>query len=191
MTRRLIALPLSIALSLTLVLGACGSDDGDDVSSGDDVTTTETGATTDAGSGSGTGSGDCRTAEQAATAETPEVDAPTEKATEMVVTDLEVGCGAEIPAGAVVDVEVHYLGKALSTGEVFDASFGGAPAAFPVGAGRLIEGWDTGLVGMKEGGRRRLLIPGDLAYGAMGSPPDIGPDDTLVFVIDLLSVSGA
>lgn len=190
--RRLTALPLSIALSLTLVLGACGSDDGDDVSAGDDVTTTtEAGATTDGGSGSETGSGDCRTAEEAAGAETPEVDAPTEKATELVVTDLEVGCGAEIPEGEVVNVEVHYLGKALSTGEVFDASFGGEPAAFPVGAGRLIEGWDTGLVGMKEGGRRQLLIPGDLAYGPMGSPPDIGPDDTLVFVIDLLSVSGA
>jgi peptidylprolyl isomerase len=173
----------AVALSLVLVLGACGSDGDDDVSTGDDATTTTTEAT------SGSGSGDCRTAEEAATAETPEVDAPTEKATEMVVTDLEVGCGAEITAGEVVNVEVHYLGKALSTGEVFDASFGGEPAAFPVGAGRLIEGWDTGLVGMKEGGRRQLLIPGDLAYGAMGSPPDIGPDDTLVFVIDLLSVT--
>ena len=108
-----------------------------------------------------------------------------------MITDLIEGCGDEIPEGLVVDVEVNYMGKALSTGDVIDSSFErGEPVAFPVGAGQLIEGWDTGLVGMKEGGRRQLLIPGDLAYVAMGSPPDFGPDDTLVFVIDLLSVSG-
>ncbi|MBP7630789.1 MAG: FKBP-type peptidyl-prolyl cis-trans isomerase [Acidimicrobiales bacterium] len=108
----------------------------------------------------------------------------------MVVTDLIDGCGAEIPEGAVVEVEVNYLGKALSTGDIFDSSFErGESISFPVGAGQLIQGWDTGLVGMKEGGRRQLLIPGDLAYGPAGSPPDIGPDDTLVFVIDLLSVT--
>ena len=97
---------------------------------------------------------------------------------------------SELPEGAVVEVEVNYLGKALSTGDIFDSSFErGESISFPVGAGQLIEGWDTGLVGMKEGGRRQLLIPGDLAYGPAGSPPDIGPDDTLVFVIDLLSVT--
>lgn len=165
----------AVGLAIALVLGGC-SDDGDE--------------TVTAG-GESAEPADCRTAEEARSAETPEVDAPTEKAAEMVVTDLAVGCGDEIPEGAVVNVEVNYLGKALSTGELFDSSYErGVPASFPVGAGGLIEGWDTGLVGMKEGGRRQLLIPGDLAYGPMGSPPDIGPDDTLVFVIDLLSVQG-
>ena len=108
---------------------------------------------------------------------------------EIDITDLEVGCGAEIPEGAVVRVEVNYMGKALSTGEQFDSSYDrGAPISFDVGAGGLIQGWDVGMVGMKEGGRRQLLIPGALAYGPRGNPPDIGPDDTLVFVIDLLSV---
>jgi peptidylprolyl isomerase len=168
-SRRLAA----VGLAMALVLGGC-SDDGDE-------------ETVDAGGEPA----DCRTAEEARSAETPEVDAPAEKATELVVTDLAVGCGAEIPEGAVVNVEVNYLGKAHSTGQEFDSSFArGVPASFPVGAGGLIEGWDTGLVGMKEGGRRQLLVPGDLAYGPMGSPPDIGPDDTLVFVIDLLSVQG-
>ncbi len=136
--------------------------------------------------------GDCRTAEEARSASTPDLEAPAEKVTEMEVTDLLTGCGAEIPTGQVAMVEVNYMGKAHSTGETFDSSFDrGGPISFPVGAGRLIEGWDSGLVGMKEGGRRQLLIPGHLAYGAMGSPPDIGPDDTLVFVIDLLSVDDA
>lgn len=168
MSRRLAA----AGLTLVLLLAGC-SDDGD----GEDVVADE--GATEA----------CRTAEEARDAEAPELDAPDEKVTEMVVTDLEVGCGAEIPDGEVVTVEVNYLGKAHSTGEVFDSSFErGEAISFPVGAGRLIEGWDTGMVGMQEGGRRQLLIPGDLAYGPRGNPPDIGPDDTLVFVIDLLSV---
>jgi peptidylprolyl isomerase len=133
--------------------------------------------------------GECRTAEDARNAEAPELEAPEAKVTEMEVTDLVVGCGAEIPEGESVFVEVNYVGRSHSTGNVFDSSFDrGITASFPVGAGRLIEGWDVGMVGMKEGGRRQLLIPGSMAYGQMGNPPDIGPDDTLVFVIDLISV---
>ncbi len=190
--------PFAAALAFTLMvtLGACGSDS-DEVSTNRESTTTTSpagseGTSADSGSDSSSDStGDCRTGADAANADSPELDAPTQKAKELVITDLIEGCGDEIPEGLVVDVEVNYMGKALSTGDVFDSSFErGEPVAFPVGAGQLIEGWDTGLVGMKEGGRRQLLIPGDLAYGAMGSPPDIGPDDTLVFVIDLLSVSG-
>lgn len=162
----------AVAVTAVLVLGGC-SDDGDE--------------TVTAGEGDATE--ECRSAEDARTAEAPELEAPEAKVTEMEVTDLEVGCGAEIPDGEVVEVEVNYMGKAHSTGEVFDSSFErGETVSFPVGAGRLIQGWDTGLVGMKEGGRRQLLIPGDLAYGPMGNPPDIGPDDTLVFVIDLIEV---
>lgn len=170
MTRRLAA----VAITATLLLVGCSDDGGDE-----NVVTGAGGDATEK----------CRTAEDARSAEAPEVDAPEDKVTEIQTIDLEVGCGAEIPEGQVVTVEVNYLGKAHSTGEIFDSSFErGAPISFPVGAGQLIEGWDTGMVGMKEGGRRQLVIPGDLAYGPRGNPPDIGPDDTLVFVIDLLSV---
>lgn len=132
---------------------------------------------------------ECRTAEDARKADTPDLDPPTEPADELVVTDEIVGCGAEIPAGSVAQVEVHYMGKSHSSGEEFDSSYArGETIEFAVGAGRLIQGWDQGLVGMREGGRRHLLIPGSLAYQDRGSGPEIGPDDTLVFVIDLLAV---
>lgn len=132
---------------------------------------------------------ECRTGADAASAEAPELDAPSAPATELEITDTIEGCGEAIADGAVTNVTVNYVGKAESNGEVFDSSFDrGEPASFPVGAGGLIAGWDQGLVGMKEGGRRVLLIPGSLAYGAQGSPPNIGPDDTLVFAIDLISI---
>ena len=73
---------------------------------------------------------------------------------------------------------------------ILDASWdGGDPFTFPLGAGRVIPGWDQGVPGMKVGGRRQLVIPPDLAYGAQGYPPDIAPNETLVFVVDLGSVS--
>ena len=86
-------------------------------------------------------------------------------------------------------VEVQYVGVDYSTGEQFDASWdSGQPFEFQIGAGQVIPGWDQGVTGMKVGGRRELIIPPDLAYGAQGSPPAIGPDATLIFVIDLLDV---
>lgn len=134
---------------------------------------------------------ECRTGADAAEATAPELDPPEAKATEIEITDPIEGCGEAIADGAVTNVTVNYLGKAESTGEQFDSSFDrGEPTSFPVGDGRLIQGWDEGLIGMKEGGRRILLVPGDLAYGPTGNPPDIGPDDTLVFAIDLISIDG-
>jgi peptidylprolyl isomerase len=86
-------------------------------------------------------------------------------------------------------VLVHYAGVTFSTGEEFDASWNrGEPFPFPLGGGQVIEGWDRGIVGMKVGGRRMLTIPPELAYGAQGFPPAIGPNETLVFVVDLLEV---
>lgn len=107
---------------------------------------------------------------------------------ELVVTDLVVGDGAEAVAGSTVSA--HYVGVAHSTGEEFDASWNrGAPLDFPVGAGRVIAGWDTGLLGMRVGGRRRLVIPPHLAYGPRGAGSAIGPDETLIFVVDLVGLS--
>ena len=87
-------------------------------------------------------------------------------------------------------VTVHYIGVHGGSGEVFDASWTrGQPFDVQVGAGQVIKGWDQGLVGMKVGGRRRLEVPGDLAYGSEGRPPTIEPNETLVFLIDVLGIS--
>lgn len=106
---------------------------------------------------------------------------------ELVTEDIVEGDG---PAAAAGDqISVQYVGVDYVTGEQFDASWdNGAPFDFELGSGSVIPGWDEGIVGMKVGGRRELVIPPDLAYGPQGQPPDIGPDATLVFVVDLLSV---
>ena len=120
--------------------------------------------------------------------EKPEVDAPDgPPPTELEVSDLTVGDGAE--AGPGDTVKVHYVGVAYSTGEEFDASYNrGAPLDFPLGAGRVIRGWDEGVAGMKVGGRRRLVIPPHLAYGDRGAGGVIAPGETLIFVVDLVDV---
>ena len=120
--------------------------------------------------------------------EKPEVDAPEgPPPTELEITDLTVGDGAE--AGPGDQVSVHYVGVAHSTGEEFDASYNrGAPLDFPLGGGRVIKGWDDGVAGMKVGGRRRLVIPPHLAYGDRGAGGVIGPGETLIFVVDLVGV---
>ena len=85
---------------------------------------------------------------------------------------------------------VQYVGVAQSTGKQFDASWDrGQAFDFPLGQGEVIPGWDEGIVGMKVGGRRQLTIPPDQAYGAQGAPPDIGPNETLVFVVDLKKIN--
>ncbi len=105
---------------------------------------------------------------------------------ELVIRDLVVGTGAEaVPGGTVT---AHYVGVSLNSGEVFDASWGrGRALQFPLG--RVIEGWQDGIPGMRVGGRRVLVIPGDLAYGPFPPPgAGIGPNETLVFIVDLVSV---
>ena len=107
--------------------------------------------------------------------------------TELEIEDLEEGDGDEAKSGD--QISVHYVGVDYETGKEFDASYDrGEPFTFPLGSGQVIPGWDQGLEGMKEGGRRQLIIPPDLAYGKQGQPPDIGPNATLVFVIDLESI---
>src|SRR3712207_4004811 len=120
--------------------------------------------------------------------EKPEIDfVDPEPPTELVVTDLVEGDGAEAAAGK--NVEVHYVGVAHSTGEEFDASYNrGEPLKFRLGVGQVIQGWDTGVQGMKVGGRRRLVIPPDQAYGDRGAGGVIGPGETLIFVVDLVDV---
>ncbi len=113
----------------------------------------------------------------------PEGDPPTQLET----TDVVEGDGPEAKSGDTVSVQ--YVGVNYSNGQQFDASWdSGQPFEFDLGGGSVIPGWDQGVVGMKVGGRRQLVIPPDLGYGAQGQPPDIPPNETLVFVIDLLDV---
>jgi peptidylprolyl isomerase len=109
-----------------------------------------------------------------------------EEPTELVTEDIVEGDGKAAAAGDTVTVQ--YVGVDFATGDEFDSSWETEPIEFELGAGNVIPGWDQGLEGMKEGGRRQLTIPPELAYGAAGSPPDIGPDATLAFVVDLESV---
>ncbi|RLK59351.1 FKBP-type peptidyl-prolyl cis-trans isomerase [Actinokineospora cianjurensis] len=118
----------------------------------------------------------------------PEVD-PIEGAApaDLEVHDITVGDGPEATPGQLVSV--HYVGVAHSTGEEFDASWNrGDTFAFPLGAGRVIAGWDRGVAGMRVGGRRRLVIPPHLGYGDRGAGALIKPGETLIFVVDLLGV---
>jgi peptidylprolyl isomerase len=106
---------------------------------------------------------------------------------DIVIDDLVVGHGDEATAGR--DVEVHYVGVAWSNGRQFDASWDrGDTFSFRLGAGQVIGGWDRGVQGMRVGGQRRLTLPPHLAYGSRGAGGVIGPDETLVFVVDLVGV---
>jgi peptidylprolyl isomerase len=106
--------------------------------------------------------------------------------TELVLEDLVEGDGPEAGPGPV---EVHYVGVSWSNGQQFDASWDrGDTFGFRLGAGQVIAGWDQGVAGMKLGGRRRITIPPHLGYGARGAGGVIGPNETLVFVVDLLGV---
>ena len=110
-----------------------------------------------------------------------------EPPSDLVVTDLTEGDGAEASAGDTVSV--HYVGVALSTGEEFDASYNrGTPLQFRLGTGQVISGWDQGVQGMKVGGRRQLVIPPHLGYGDRGAGGVIRPGETLIFVVDLVDV---
>ena len=119
----------------------------------------------------------------------PQVEVPADTPPSFVleIDDLVAGEGQEAAAGHVV--EVHYVGVSWSTGEQFDASWDrGDTFKFSLGKGQVIAGWDQGVAGMRVGGRRRITIPPMLGYGKRGAGGVIGPDETLVFVVDLIGV---
>ena len=101
------------------------------------------------------------------------------------ITDIAVGEGDQAKQGQTVTV--NYTGT-LENGDQFDTSIGRAPFSFPLGAGRVIKGWDEGVVGMKVGGKRRLTIPPELGYGSRGAGNVIPPNATLTFEVELLEV---
>lgn len=161
------------ALASTSLLGACGDDDEvgtDDTSS----------APTDAGSDAASG----EVSVEGGFGEPPVFDVPPDlEVTELVTEDLVVGDGEEVTAGATVTV--NYAGV-LVDGSPFDSSFdSGQTATFPLSG--VITGWTEGIPGMRVGGRRLLVIPSDLAYGAAGRP-GIPPNAPLIFVVDLVGI---
>ena len=155
-----------------------------------------------AGCGGGSDSSSSEsTASSSSESSSPESSSSTKKKTKPKVTvpkgappkkleikEIEAGTGAEAKAGD--EVSVQYIGVDYESGKEFDSSWsrGAEPFTFGLGAGQVIPGWDQGVEGMKVGGRRELIIPPELAYGEAGSPPAIGPNETLIFVIDLLAV---
>jgi peptidylprolyl isomerase len=160
---------LVLAVCAALGLAGCGDDDDESTGSG----TTETQQTADVD-----------------TNKKPHVEVPAgQPPAGLEIEDLKVGDGATAQTGD--PVKVQYVGVAYSTGKQFDASWdspGRQPLPFTLGAGEVIPGWDQGVAGMKVGGRRQLIIPPDLAYGEQGYPPDIAPNETLIFVVDLVDV---
>ena len=121
--------------------------------------------------------------------EKPQVDVPVGQTPsyQLEIEDLVEGTGDEARSGQTV--EVHYVGVSWQNGREFDSSWDrGKTFKFGLGKGQVIQGWDQGVAGMKVGGRRRITIPPMLAYGKRGAGGVIGPDETLVFVVDLVGV---
>ena len=121
----------------------------------------------------------------------PTVVVPTGTApTSLLSRDLITGTGAAAQSGDTVTVQ--YIGYSWTNRQKFDASWDrGQPLSFQLGAGQVIPGWDQGVAGMKVGGRRELVIPPNLAYGSQSPTPAIAANDTLIFVVDLVSVGSS
>jgi FKBP-type peptidyl-prolyl cis-trans isomerase FkpA len=113
------------------------------------------------------------------------LDHMTKRPSGLYILDVKEGTGPVAANGMVV--QVAYTGW-LANGKQFDSSIGGKPYQFPLGQERVIAGWDDGIAGMKVGGKRRLVIPPELGYGAPGSPPVIPPGATLIFDVELMGV---
>ena len=138
-----------------------------------------------AGGGGDDSSGECAPISDDLTTK-PVIEGCSDLPTELVSEDIVEGEGPAAKDGDTL--EMDYVGVVTDTGEEFDTSWGKEPFEFELGSGGVIQGWDEGIVGMKVGGRRELIIPPDLAYGEAGSPPSIPANATLTFVVDLKSI---
>ena len=193
-----VRLPIVLTLAATVLAAAgCGGDDSADTTQGTVATQTETQTEAPAPTtpaqpeSSGTVRKVKPSAAEASLGRKPKPgkgkgDPPTT----LVAQDLIVGKGKKASTGDTVSV--RYVGVLFDNGKEFDASWKGSgpgkPFQFPLGAGQVIPGWDQGVVGMRVGGRRKLIIPADLAYGAQGYPPDIPANAALIFDIDLKKI---
>lgn len=169
-------LALILFACLALVVAGCGDSDDDSTSTGESTAT----STESSGQSAPESSGGKKTKPKV----TVPSGAPPKK---LEIKEIEKGTGATAKAGD--EVTVQYVGVGYDSEEEFDSSWSrNEPFTFGLGAGEVIAGWDQGVAGMKVGGRRELTIPANLAYGPAGSPPSIGPNETLIFVVDLLAV---
>jgi len=161
---------ISLCVALVLAVAGCGSSSDDSSSTGSsEATTTE------------------QSGENTNLNKQPVVNVPSGPAPKKLEEkEIVEGDGAEAKAGD--EVTVQYTGVGYDSKAEFDSSWGREPLTFTIGTGEVIKGWDQGIAGMKVGGRRELTIPSDLAYGPGGYPPAIGPNETLIFVVDLLAV---
>jgi peptidylprolyl isomerase len=168
------ALILTILACAVLAVAGCG---------GDDDSSSDPGEST-----GGSGSAGIEKAADTSGRTKPEVTVPGgEPPAQLEETELIEGTGKEAKSGD--EVTVQYVGVGFESGEEFDSSWSrNEPFSFTLGAGEVIPGWDQGVAGMKVGGRRELVIPPELAYGEAGAPPAIGPNETLIFVVDLVEV---
>ena len=168
--RTIVASILALALVALAALGAI------EMSSNETPSTSSTAST---------GSGGNLPTVSANAGEVPTVSAPTGAApTELTTQDIIVGTGAEVLPTSTLTV--HYYLMTWSNGKVIESSWIGQPATFPLA--QVVEGWQKGLPGAKVGGRRLLVLPPEMGYGAAGAGP-IGPNETLIFVVDILGVS--
>jgi peptidylprolyl isomerase len=190
MRRYLLALPLLLA---ALALAACGSssDKSDESAATPEATTTEapTAAATESPTAAAGGTSGKAVKVTGKLGAKPKITVPGgDPPTKLVIKDIKKGTGPKATAGQTVTVQ--YEGVLWKDGSQFDASWDhGQPFSFPLGQGQVIPGWDQGVAGMRKGGRRVLTIPPDLAYGPNGAPPAIGPNETLVFVVDLQNIT--
>lgn len=196
MRRRLATLLAAPALAVPLVLSACGSGDGASTT-GATATATGSSAPNTATASASASTASSSTAAPSGAVALPTVEGapgakPTVKAPasppggELAVEVLSEGTGAEVGKGDLL--VSHYLGQTYKDNRVFDNSYDrGAPVGFPIGVGQVIPGWDEALVGRKAGSRVLLVVPPDKGYGSSGQPQaGIKPDDTLVFVVDIV-----
>jgi peptidylprolyl isomerase len=166
---------LVLCVALAIAVAGCGSS-GSDSSSGS------------TGSSDSTGSSESAESANTDTSTKPNVTVPAGiSPSKFAYKDIVEGTGPAAKSGDKVTVQ--YVGVGFDSEKEFDSSWSrNEPFSFNLGSGEVIKGWDQGVEGMKVGGRRELVIPGSLAYGAAGSPPSIGPNETLIFVVDLLKV---
>lgn len=182
MRAKLISLTLAVVLAAGVA--ACGEDDSSAGGSGAESAATAT-PTETAPSGGGVDA--IAKGIPKDTKTKPEVPAPSgDPPTELVIKDVVKGKGPKAKAGD--QLTMQYVGVSWSNGQQFDASWdNGQPFPFQLGAQMVIPGWDQGMVGMRKGGRRLLVIPPDLGYGPAGAGP-IGPNETLIFAVDLVKI---
>ncbi len=160
---------LLLLLVLVLALAGCGDDDGGETAA---TATPEATATPD----------------NTDVTKKPKVTVPDElPPDELQIEDIVKGKGRAVKKGDKVSMQ--YVGLTWSTSVEFDASWDrGEPFTLTLGKGDVIPGWDQGIPGMRKGGRRQLTIPAEMAYGAAGQPPTIGPNEALRFIVDMVKI---